>query len=84
MSLDLSFVLLEQGRTAEVAKVAEEMLWIFKAQEVPPAALAALQVFREAARQEAATVELTRRIERFLRRAQLDPELRFEGVGAEA
>ncbi len=83
VSLDLSLVLLEQGRTAEVASVAEEMLWIFKVQEVPPAALAALQVFCEAASQEAATVELTRRIVRFLRRAQLDPELRFERVGTE-
>jgi transcriptional regulator with XRE-family HTH domain len=81
VSLDLSLVLLEQRRTTEVAKVAEEMLWIFKVQEVPPAALAALQVFCEAARQEAATVDLTRQVERFLRRAQLDPELRFEGVG---
>jgi transcriptional regulator with XRE-family HTH domain len=84
VSLDLSLVFLEQGRPAEVASVAEEMLWIFNVQEVPPAALAALQLFCGAARQEAATVELTRRIARFLRRAQLDPELRFEGAGAEA
>jgi len=40
-------------------------------------ALAALRLFCEAAQQEAATVELVRRVERFLRRAQLDPELRF-------
>jgi tetratricopeptide (TPR) repeat protein len=77
-SLDLSLVLLGEGRAAEVATIAEEMLWIFKAQEVHPEALAALRVFCQAAEREAATVEETREIARFLRRAQLDPELRFE------
>jgi tetratricopeptide (TPR) repeat protein/transcriptional regulator with XRE-family HTH domain len=84
VSLDLSLVLLEEGRTAEVREIAEEMLWIFKAQEVHREALAALRLFCEAAKQETATVALARRVERFLRRAQLDPELRFEGVGTEA
>jgi tetratricopeptide (TPR) repeat protein len=77
VSLDLSLVLLEQGRTAEVAELAEEMIWLFKAQEVHREALAALRLFCEAAERQAATAELIRRIERFLRRAQLDPELRF-------
>ncbi|HTQ80508.1 MAG TPA: helix-turn-helix domain-containing protein [Thermoanaerobaculia bacterium] len=81
-SLDLSLVLLEEGRTAEVRTVAEEMLAIFKAQGVGREALAALRVFCEAARQEAATVEMARQVARFLRRAQLDPELRFVEEGA--
>jgi transcriptional regulator with XRE-family HTH domain len=84
VSLDLALVLLEQGRKAEVAALAEEMLWIFEAQQVHEAALAALRVFCEAAQRETATVELARRVERYLRRAQLDPELRFEDEGAEA
>ena len=84
VSLDLSLVLLEQGRTAEVARVAEEMLGIFKSHEVHPEAMAALRVFCDAAKQEAATVELTRQVERYLRRAQHDPELRFEREGTEA
>jgi transcriptional regulator with XRE-family HTH domain len=84
VSLDLSLGLLERGRTAEVMTIAEEMLWIFKAQEVHREALAALRVFCQAAAREAATVEETRKIARFLRRAQLDPELRFEEEGAEA
>lgn len=78
VSLDLSLVLLDLGRSAEVAAVAQEMLWIFKSQGVHREALAALHLFCEAARREAATVELTRKVERYLRRAQLDPELRFE------
>jgi hypothetical protein len=77
-SLDLSLVLLEEGRTAEVRTLAEEMLSVFAAQQVHREALAALRLFCEAAKQEAATVELARRVERFLRRAQLDPGLRFE------
>jgi hypothetical protein len=40
--------------------------------------LAALRVFCDAAKREPTTVELARRVERFLRRAQLDPGLRFE------
>ena len=70
-------LLLEQGRTAEVRTLAEEMLQIFRTQKVEREALAALQLFCDAARREAATVELARRMVKFLHRAQHDPELRF-------
>ena len=79
VSLDLSLVLLEQGQTAAVRAIADEMFWIFRRQLVHREALAALQIFCQAARREAATVKLTRSILRFLQRAQHDPELRFEG-----
>jgi hypothetical protein len=59
------------------------MLWIFKAQGVHREALAALRIFCAAARQKIATAELARRVERYLRRAQLDPALRFDVEGAE-
>ena len=71
-------ILLEQGRTGETRKLAEEILPIVQAQKVEREALAALQVFYDAAKRETATVELTRRIVKFLYRAQHDPELRFE------
>jgi transcriptional regulator with XRE-family HTH domain len=77
VSLDLSLVLLDLGRSAEVAMVAEEMLWIFKSQGVHREALAALRLFCEAAQRETATVELARKVGHFLRRAQLDPDLAF-------
>jgi tetratricopeptide (TPR) repeat protein len=77
VSLDLAQVHLEQGHTAEVRAIADEMFRIFQSQQVPREALAALQVFCEAARQETATLELTRNVLRFLHRAQHDPELRF-------
>jgi hypothetical protein len=54
------------------------MLPIFRSQEVEREALAALRLFCEAARRKTATVELARRVVRFLHRAQHDPELRFE------
>jgi tetratricopeptide (TPR) repeat protein len=78
VSLELALILLEQGRTKEVRALAEEMLEIFKAQKVEREALAALQIFCNAAKRETATVELARRVVKFLYRAQHDPELRFE------
>jgi hypothetical protein len=45
--------------------------------------VAALRLFAAAAQREAATVELARRIRRFLYRAQQDPELKLEITGTE-
>jgi tetratricopeptide (TPR) repeat protein len=85
VSLDLSHALLKEGRTAEVRVIAEEVLLTFTTQEIQREAFAALQIFCEAAKREAASVELARRVIEFLHRAQLDPELRFEETeGAEA
>jgi transcriptional regulator with XRE-family HTH domain len=82
-SVDLSLVLLRQGETARVRVIAEEMHWIFRAQQVHDQALAALRVFCEAAKREIATVDLTRRVARYLHRARYDPALLFEQAGAE-
>jgi tetratricopeptide (TPR) repeat protein len=85
VSLELALILQEQGRTGETRTLSEEMLQIFQVQKVEREALAALKVFCDAARKEMATVEQTRRIVRFLYRAQHDPELRFgDETGAEA
>jgi transcriptional regulator with XRE-family HTH domain len=84
VSLELALALLEQGRVAEVRTLAEEMLWIFRAQKVHREALAALQLFYDAAKREVATVEQTQQIMRFLYRAQHDPEIRFWGDRTEA
>ena len=85
VSLDLSLVFLEQNRHGEVRAIAEEMIEIFKRLEIDQEAWMALRIFCEAAQREVATVELTRRVLRFLLRAQQDPSLRFEeerGAGA--
>ncbi len=78
VNLDLALLFLEQCRTAEVKRLAESMAWIFAGQGVEREALAALRLFCDAARREAASVELAKGLVRYLQRAQHDPELRFE------
>ena len=79
VTLELAALLLDQGHARDVRSLAEEMLWIFRTQGVHREALAALQVFCDAACREAASAELARRVALFLHRAQHDPQLRFEG-----
>jgi tetratricopeptide (TPR) repeat protein len=81
VSLDLSAVLLDQGETRRVRTIADEMTSIFRSQQVSVQALAALRVFCEAARREAATAEQARQVARLLRRAQNDPAIK-EKAGA--
>jgi transcriptional regulator with XRE-family HTH domain len=83
VSIDLSAILLERGETRNVRAIADEMLVIFQTQQVHQEALKAILIFCEAARREAATAELARRVARYLSRAQNDPELPFETAGAE-
>lgn len=61
-SLDLAVLWLEAGRTAEVRDLAVEMEKVFKEKKIDREALAAVILFCEAARREAATVELARRV----------------------
>lgn len=76
-SLDLAALYAAQGRTAEVRRLAEEMLPVFTSRRIHREALAALIVFRRAAEMEAAGLELVRSIADFLNRARANPELRF-------
>jgi hypothetical protein len=78
VSLELAQLYLPEGRTAEVRDMAEALVGSFVAQGVPEHALAALTVFAEAAKQEAATVEMARRVHRFLERVRHDPAARLE------
>ncbi len=84
VSLELAVLLLELGRAKEVKVLAEEMLQIFRTQKVEREALAALRLFCDSAQQETATVELAKRVVKFLHRAQHDPELSFPDQGAGA
>ena len=79
VSLELALVYTEQGRHAEVRVLADEMVPIFADREVHREALAALQLFCEAARAEAAQSALLREILAFLGRARGNPSLRFRG-----
>ena len=59
-TLELAALYIKEGRTSEVRNLAQEMIEIFRAQDVHREALAALAVFHSAAVLETATVELTR------------------------
>jgi transposase-like protein len=74
----LAVLLLEEYRVGEVRTISRQILWIFQAQGVHREALAALRLFCEAVERETVTVEMVRRMLDYLRRAQNDPNLRFE------
>lgn len=61
-SLDLALVYLKLGQHAKVRQLAEEMLGVFRAKQIPREASAALLLFVEAARREAATVDTVSRL----------------------
>jgi len=80
-SLELATLYLEEGRTAEVRGLAEEMLAIFQAQGV----LSTARPWRRSSsstappRADTVTADLARRLAAFLDRARHDLRLRFEG-----
>lgn len=76
-TLELAALYLEDGRIQEVKDLALEMAPVFRAQGVHREALAALQLFRDAAEQETATLDLARRLVHYLERARYNPGLRF-------
>jgi hypothetical protein len=75
--LEEAVVLLDEGRTAEVKEVALGLQVIFDANGVHREALAALRLFAEAAKSEAATAEMGLR---YLFRTRNDEELKIEEV----
>jgi transcriptional regulator with XRE-family HTH domain len=77
-SLELAVLYLEEGHTAEVKRLAEEMLWIFRVQGVHQEALAALRLFCEAARKEEVTVKMAQQVLDYLVRSRHNPQLPFE------
>jgi tetratricopeptide (TPR) repeat protein len=77
-SLDLTEVYALQGRTADVRRLAEEMLEVFQSRNIHREALGALSVLQQAARLEKAGIVLVREVARFLRKARTRPDLRFD------
>jgi hypothetical protein len=80
VSLELATLYAEQGRTADLKRLAEEMLPIFSSLHIHREALAALAFLRQAVEAERASLEVVSRVASYLRRAQHDPGLRFEGA----
>ena len=61
-ALDLSISHLQEGKTAEVRELADEMVTVFSALEVAREPMAALLLFQEAAHRETATDDLARKV----------------------
>lgn len=78
VSVELATLFLEQGRTRLAKEIAEEMLWIFKGERVHQEALAALALFCQAVEAEEAQADWTRRLVKYLYRAQYNPHLQFD------
>lgn len=71
--LDLAYLYVEEGRTEEVKKLAEEMVPIFMAQDIHREAAAALLLFQEAARQETVTLSMLKEIVAYMGRVRTEP-----------
>ena len=69
-TLDLVVSRLEEGHTAEVRLLADEMVAVFRDSNVPREALAAVLLFQEAAHREAVTGELAREVAASISRAR--------------
>jgi tetratricopeptide (TPR) repeat protein/transcriptional regulator with XRE-family HTH domain len=78
VSLELAIFYMKTQNTAEVKRLTDELVWIFKAQGVHKEALAALRLFYEASRKEEVTDELIRSLIEYLRKVRCQPNLRFE------
>jgi len=78
VSLDLASLYAAQGRTPELKALAEQMFPVFASQGIHREAIAAILFLRQAIVAEQASLELVTRIAGYLKRAQHDPELRFE------
>jgi len=82
-ALDLASLYAQQGRTAELKRLAEETLPIFASLRIHREALAALTLWHRAVLAEKAGGELAAEVAAYLKRARIDPELRFrEGAAA--
>ncbi len=78
VSLDLAMVYARWGRHRELGALAQETLAIFRSLAAHPEALAALSFLATAAEQEVVSLEIIRNVAEFFRRAQVDPEVRFD------
>jgi tetratricopeptide (TPR) repeat protein len=82
VSLEIAALYAEQGRTAELKRLAGEMMPIFSSLRIHREALAALTFLRQAIDAERAGVEVVDAVAGYLKRAQHDPEIRFQAPGS--
>lgn len=78
VALELAILYARQGRTAEIKRLAGEMVTVFASRQIHREALAALAFFCQAAEAECASPELIAYVALFFNRAKDDPTLRFQ------
>ncbi len=78
VSFDLASLYAEQGRMAELKRLAEEMVPVFSSRQIHREALAALDYWRQAVEAEKAEAVVIAGIAAFLKKAQHNPDLRFQ------
>ncbi len=78
VSVEIGTLHLEQRRAGLIRVVADQMKWFFQSQGIHKRALEALALFCHAAQMEQAQADWTRRLVKYLNRAQNNPSLRFE------
>jgi tetratricopeptide (TPR) repeat protein len=78
ISLDLALVYAQQGRTADMKKLAQEMIPIFKSRDIHREAHAALIIFQQAVQAEEASLHLLEEIAGYLKQARNNPELQYK------
>lgn len=78
LSLDLAQIYARQGRGAEMRRLAEEMLPIFRSREIHREAASALIVFQKAASLERVTLGLVQELSDYLKESRKNPGLRFK------
>ncbi len=78
VSLELATLYAEQERTADLKRLAEEMFPIFSSLKIHREALAALTFLQRAAQAEKASLQVVNQVAVYLRRAQYNPNLRFD------
>jgi len=77
VSLDLAQLYATEGRTADLKRLAEEIVPVFEAQDVHREAAAALMLFQDAVRAEQLTLHFLRDLAHYLHTARHDPRHRF-------
>jgi hypothetical protein len=73
-------VWLERGKAAQVEELAKEMLSTFRRLGIQREALRAVDYLNKACERKQATPGLIRRVGRFLRELEREPQLRFQAA----
>lgn len=74
VSLDLAILYAQEGCTAELKRLAAEILPVFESRDVRREAMAVLLMFRQAVEEERLTLELARQLASLLQRDRRQPE----------